>query len=280
MQFEIGQSDAKTAYVRLTDAVNQRYSPPSDVVNKPTAQQTMKLDMCGFELFTQPFAFRFTSSRDGSEYLSTFNQSFVMMDKYMQLDMKLPSRRIYGFGERNREFTLSEGTWTMWANGQETPYDDGTGGKQVYGVHPFALVQTANKGEYIGLYFRNTNAMSPVIRYKDDNSAILSYISVGGQVEIYFFFKGTAKQIISQYQNLVGKPVLPPFWSLGWHAASYGYQTLTDVQTNIDGYSKAGIPLEGIWFDIEYMNKYADFSVDKTAFPDLPTFVSKLHANN
>jgi len=28
----------------------------------------------------------------------------------------------------------------MWANGRNESYDDGTGGKQTYGVHPFALV--------------------------------------------------------------------------------------------------------------------------------------------
>jgi hypothetical protein len=32
--------------------------------------------------------------------------------------MKLPTQKIYGFGERNREFGLGEGAWTMFANGQ------------------------------------------------------------------------------------------------------------------------------------------------------------------
>jgi len=36
-------------------------------------------------------------------------------------------------------------------------------------------------------------------------------------------FKGGPKDIIRQYQNIVGLPVLPPFWSLGWHAASDSY---------------------------------------------------------
>ena len=63
----------------------------------------------------------------------------MMMSKYTQMDLQLPTRRIYGLGERKRELTLDEGTWTMWANGQ-APYDDGTGAKQSYGVHPFALV--------------------------------------------------------------------------------------------------------------------------------------------
>jgi len=96
------------------------------------------------------------------------------------MDMQLPSRRIFGLGERNREFLLEQGTWTMWANGQETPYDDGSGGLQTYGVHPFVLVQTAVKGEYMGIYFRNSNAMSPVITYTGTDSSTFSYITTGG----------------------------------------------------------------------------------------------------
>lgn len=47
----------------------------------------------------------------------------------------------------------------MWATGEEKEFDDGkTGSGNSYGVHPFALVQTKTVGEYIGLFFRNTNA--------------------------------------------------------------------------------------------------------------------------
>ena len=45
------------------------------------------------------------------------NQTFYMTDKFIQMDFKLPSQRVYGLGERNRKFNLEEGTWTMWANG-------------------------------------------------------------------------------------------------------------------------------------------------------------------
>ena len=65
---------------------------------------------------------------------------------------------MYGFGERYREFTLGEGTWTMWAKGQNNTYDDGFGGKGSYGVHPFILIQGKNKGDYFGMFFRNSNA--------------------------------------------------------------------------------------------------------------------------
>lgn len=69
----------------------------------------------------------------------------------------------------------------------------------------------------MGVFFRNSNVMSPVVRYSENGKAILSYISIGGTIEIYFIFKGGPKAIINQYQNLVGLPSLPPFWALGWH---------------------------------------------------------------
>lgn len=132
----------------------------------------------------------------------------------------------------------------------------------------------------MGVFFRNSNAMSPVITYMGEKESTLSYISTGGQIEIVLFFKGGPKEIIKAYQNFIGKPTLTPFWSLGWHASAYAYQTQTDVQENIDGYKTAGIPLEGIWLDIPYLDAYADFSVNATAFPDIKGLTDTCHSNN
>lgn len=59
VKFEFGQSDYKTAYVRLTDAENERYSIPDDVVSKPSSNPTMDLEMLGFEMSNSPFGFKF-----------------------------------------------------------------------------------------------------------------------------------------------------------------------------------------------------------------------------
>ena len=118
------------------------------MAKKPVTNPTMRLDMCGFEYFAEPFGFQFTKMWKGADkanvVLSTKNSAFIMYDKYIQMDINLPSRRIYGLGERQRQFLLEEGTWTMWANGQETPYDDGKGAKQTYGVHPFVRMARAS----------------------------------------------------------------------------------------------------------------------------------------
>lgn len=181
VSFSFAQVDYNIAMATFTDAQNNRYSIPDDIVNKPGKNDKMRLDMSGFELVRNPFGFRFRDPRNPDNImLSTNNQTFIMYDKYIQMDIMLPSRRLYGLGERRREFALGEGTWTMWANGQETPYDPGTAGHQTYGVHPFMLVQSETKGEYMGLYFRNSNAQSPIIVYTGDSEARFSYITTGG----------------------------------------------------------------------------------------------------
>lgn len=52
------------------------------------------------------------------------------------------------------------------------------------------------------------------------------------------------------------------------------------IQDVIGNYSAANLPLEVVYFDIPYMDNYADFSVNKTAFPNLADFTTQLKANN
>ena len=43
-------------------------------------------------------------------------------------------------------------------------------------------------------------------------------IATGGVGDVFFMFDETADGLISQYHNnIVGNPVLTPFWALGWH---------------------------------------------------------------
>jgi alpha-glucosidase (family GH31 glycosyl hydrolase) len=40
------------------------------------------------------------------------------------------------------------------------------------------------------------------------------------------------------------------------------------------------MPLEVMWLDIPYLDKYSDFSVDNTAFPNIQGLADGLHLNN
>lgn len=49
----------------------------------------------------------------------------------------------------------------------------------------------------------------------------------------------------------------------------------------VENYKKAKIPLDTMWNDIDYMEKYKDFTNDPERFPldEWRSFVDELHAN-
>jgi alpha-glucosidase len=143
------------------------------------------------------------------------------------------------------------------------------------------MVQSKTKGDFFGMFFKNSNAQSPVLKHNADGGSTLSYITTGGVIDIYFFVHGSARDIIQSYHNVIGKPTLPPFWALGWHQASWKYENQSMVEEVVTGYGNAGIPLDTVWLDIPYLDGFADFSVNATAFPSLANFTTDvLHANH
>jgi len=159
----------------------------------------------------------------------------------------------------------------MWANGltDKDNMDNARGRGGHHGVHPFLLIKTKEAQKYIGMYFRNANAQLPIIRYGDKQETYLSYITLGGQIEVYFFISGTAKEVIQDYQRVFGKPQLPPFWALGWQEASqtvynatYNADNQLNLMRTVAHYREHGLPLDTVYLDQNHMSKQRNFDID------------------
>jgi len=169
VRYNFGQASYKRTVLSLTDDNNpERFDIPDDIVAKQTGQYQFRLDAVGFHFQPDPFTFQFKSTRTGETLIDTRGRTFIFQDKFIQIDMTIPTGRIYGFGERETSFDLGRGAWTMWPTDNKAEYDSGLGGKQLQGMHPFCLIKTKESDEFFGIFFRSSNAQSPIVQYRND----------------------------------------------------------------------------------------------------------------
>ncbi len=80
---------------------------------------------------------------------------------------------------------------------------------------------------------------------------VVNYITLGGVIEFYMIMRGSAQEIISRYHNLVGMPMMPPYYALGVFHGSNSYNTWSQIKSVYDNYNggsttQAKIALEGV----------------------------------
>ena len=127
------------------------------------------------------------------------------------------------------------------------------------------------KGTF-GIYYDNTSRCKFDLGLNQPGLICISHIE--GCFRAYFFL-GSLPQVTACFANLVGHGSLPPRWALGHQQCRFGYKSEQDYDQVIEGYRNADIPLSVIYLDIDYMDGFADFSVNPQTFPSIDQWVAK-----
>ena len=228
---------------------------------------------------TEEFCFRLMNNDNKQFFYFNTSQNFLFSDKFINFESKLTSDDIFGFGERTHEFKLNEGIYTIWTQDIGTIYDDGKGGRNLYSHMPIGLHKTKYNNLWVGFVFLNTNAQDVQIIYdhneKNSNSSEVSLVhkTIGGIIDYYIIVDSAPELVVRNIQFLLGAPPLPPYWSLGNHQCRYGYKTFKEFKNVYENYKKYKIPIDTMWIDIDAMDNYEIFTLNKQ-FEKLSSFVS------
>lgn len=89
-------------------------------------------------------------------------------------------------------------------------------------------------------------------------------------------------EVAQQYSEVTGKAAMIPYWGFGLHQCRYGYRDFYAIAEVVYNYSMAGIPLETIWTDIDYMYGRYIMTTDPDRFPvdRVREYVDYLHERN
>src|SRR4030066_567357 len=185
-----------------------------------------------------------------------------------QLTSRLkPEEHIYGLGERASSLNLRPGNYSSWNSDVSGRYSTNT--DPLYIGTPIYL-SLSNSGSHL-VYFENSFKS----RYRIEDEFVSSFD--GGMLRYYIIF-GPIKNIYQKLSDLIGRPCLPPLWSLGYQQSRWGYRSETDIREVVNGFEKHDLPLSAIHLDIDYMDDYRIFTFDPDKFPDIENLTSELDA--
>ncbi|MFI0258516.1 TIM-barrel domain-containing protein [Streptomyces sp. NPDC017056] len=94
----------------------------------------------------------------------------------------------------------------------------------------------------------------------------------------YWVLVGTPARVLLGWTALTGAPTPPPRWALGPQHARWGFGSQEEVRRVVSGYRERGLPLSAVHLDIDHYDGHRVFTVDRTAFPDLPGLARELRS--
>jgi alpha-glucosidase len=170
--------------------------------------------------------------------------------------------RVAGLGEQAAFVDLRGTTHRLWNRdpggawgpGQDPLY---CGIPVLVGLHP--------QGDLLTFY---ENPYEAVVRVDAQGSGRTEVTFAGGLVRQYVA-TGPLPRLLERYAELTGTSPMPPRWTLGFHQSRWGYKSEADIRRVADGFRDEGVPLSAVHLDIDYMDGYRVFTVDRRRFPDL-----------
>lgn len=185
----------------------------------------------------------------------------------------LPGRfPVYGLGETVRG--INKRGWLYVSETVDEP-DHSETRHSLYAAHNFLLVD----GEQpYGLFFDYAGVMTFDIGYTHLDE--LKITMTDWNFDLYVIEGGDKKELVHQFRQLIGKSFIPPKWSFGYAQNRWSYHSADEVRGVVKRHRDAGVPLDMVYLDIDYMDHYKDFTVNKEAFGDLKAFSEEMAAQN
>lgn len=215
-----------------------------------------------------PFDFVIRRRSTDQIILDTKLGGLTIAKQFLMISFALPSEHLYGIGENTHDSFAHNMNYKMHPIfARDQPPGDGE--MNLYGSHPFYMV-SEDDGSSHGVFLFNSHAIDvTTLPYPG-----LTYRTIGGGLDFFVFLGPKPEDVVKQYTGVIGRTMMPAYWSLGFQISRYGYTGTNDIREVVERTHNAGIPQDVQYADIDHMDNQADFTLGPT-FLDLPEFVKE-----
>ncbi len=195
---------------------------------------------------------------------------FSINDEGKELSLALEKNdKIFGLGETVRG--MNKRGWLYISNNSDDP-NHTENKNSLYASQNFFVVFSGDR--QFGVYVDTPGKVSFDIGYTKLDKLTVSFEDF--DADIYIVDGESVLDIVGQFRQIIGRSYIPPKWAFGFGQSRWSYMTADEVREVADMYEQAGIPLDMIYLDIDYMERYKDFTIDYSSFPEFPKFVEEM----
>ena len=179
---------------------------------------------------------------------------------------------IYGLGENIRG--INKRGWLYESNCTDDPKH--TEDKHsLYAAHNFFLVDGKQR---FGVFVDAPQKVTFDFGYSDRE--LMTVIVAHGGFALYILEGDNLRQMVKEFRHAIGRSYIPPKWAMGYGQSRWGYKNAEDIRRVVREHRDNQVPLDSVYMDIDYMERFKDFTVDEDKFPDFPQFVKEMQEQN
>lgn len=176
--------------------------------------------------------------------------------------------RVYGLGETSRGIN-KRGCRLINYNVDNAHHRPDT--VSLYGAHNFIIVSGQ---EHWGFFFDTPARV--IFDIDVTTQGVLSVQCDSANVAVYSIREDSDKAVAESFLRIIGRSYIPPLWAFGFGQSRWGYKTKADFRAVADDYQKRGIHLDYLCMDIDYMDRFIDFTFNPKNFPDFGDFCKEM----
>ncbi len=175
---------------------------------------------------------------------------------------------VYGLGQQVRG--INKRGWLYRSSNVDQPAHR-EDVHSLYASHNFIVVDGR---ETFGVFFDYPTTMEFDIGFTDKDE--MRVTPRNWDLDVYVIEGEGIRDIVRQFRELVGRSYVPPRWAFGYSESRWSYMSEEEIRGVVKGHRDAGIPIDNIYLDIDYMDHYKDFSLNDETFPDFADFVKEM----
>ena len=126
----------------------------------------------------EPFSIRLVRKDSNETIFDMDQQNFLVSKQYLEIGSSIPTQQIFGMGERNFQYRLKSGIYTLWARDEVGDVETGESpGHNSYGAHPMYLMKEKSDHYHV-VFLRSSNPMDFTVKNDSVNYKIVLIIAI------------------------------------------------------------------------------------------------------